>query len=201
MHTPIQLIIGLGNPGAAYDKTRHNAGAWFVETLAAQTHTTLRPETKFYGQYCRVQFDKQECHLLLPTTFMNRCGQAVKAVTSFYRIPVEAILVAHDDLDLSVGIARLKFDGGHGGHNGLRDIIDHFGSKQFHRLRVGIGHPGNREQVTDYVLNKPSRDEQAHIHTAIATATGVLPEILAGHWQKAMNKLHTQLTAPTQNTR
>nr|MDQ2995055.1 aminoacyl-tRNA hydrolase [Pseudomonadota bacterium] len=156
----IKLIVGLGNPGPQYASTRHNVGAWLVEELARQHHTALRADTKFLGQYCKIRLGDQECLLLVPTTFMNLSGQSVKALAQYYKIAPEEILVAHDELDFPTGQIRFKHDGGHGGHNGLRDIISHLHSKTFHRLRIGIDHPGNRDDVVGYVLKPPRASEQ-----------------------------------------
>lgn len=191
MPHPIQLIVGLGNPGSEYANTRHNAGAWFVELLAEQTNTTLRFETKFKGNYARIHWQGQECHLLVPTTFMNLSGQAIAATAKFFKIPAANILVAHDELDLPVGTIRLKSGGGHGGHNGLRDTMAHFGAEIFQRLRIGIGHPGNAKQVIDYVLKNPSRADHELIMQAINDVLPELSDILSGNLQKAMKNLHT----------
>ena len=151
----IQLIVGLGNPGAQYEDTRHNAGFWFVEQLARAYGGSLQPEKKFFGYAARITIGGQDVRLLTPSTFMNRSGQAVNAIATFYKIPPQAILVAHDELDHPPGIGRLKQGGGHGGHNGLRDIISSLGNnKDFCRLRIGIGHPGNSKAVVNYVLKK-----------------------------------------------
>ena len=188
MSQSIQLIVGLGNPGEKYAKTRHNAGAWFVEQLARSASCQLRPESKFQGSTAAFT---AECHLLIPNTYMNNSGQSVKALASYYKIPPEAILVIHDELDLPPGIARLKFDGGAGGHNGLTDIIDHLHTKKFHRLRLGIGHPGQGRDVADYVLKPPSKSELHLIEQALQKAGEVLPIIMNGEFQKAMQQLHT----------
>jgi len=191
--TAVQLIVGLGNPGAEYDQTRHNAGALFVERLAAAHGVNLAVERKFFGLTGRFSQQGQDVRLLIPTTFMNRSGQAVAALAGFYRIPVDAILVAHDELDLPPGIAKLKQGGGHGGHNGLRDIIAQLANQNtFHRLRLGIGHPGHSSQVTGFVLGRAPRAEQEKLDASIDFALGVLPEMLAGDWTKAMHKLHSQ---------
>ena len=186
-----QLIVGLGNPGAEYAQTRHNAGAWFVEELADKMHAVLRHVTQFQGLHCFTQVHNQNCHLFIPTTFMNHSGQAVQALASYYKIAPEAILVLHDEIDLPVGAARLKFDGGHGGHNGLRDIIQHLGTKQFYRLRIGVGHPGNSREVVDYVLKSPRKGEREQIDLVLKEVSKVLPLMLAGEYQKAMQQLHT----------
>ncbi len=193
MDTPIKLIVGLGNPGAEYDRTRHNAGADFVEELARQYSSTLAPDNKFYGLTARINIQGRDVRLLIPTTFMNRSGQAVGAIANFYKIEPEEILVAHDELDLDPGIAKLKHGGGHGGHNGLRDIISALGNnKNFARLRLGIGHPGNAKQVVGYVLKKASQAEQSLIDDAIYESTRHLPAAVKGEWNAAMMALHTK---------
>ncbi len=191
MSKGIQLIVGLGNPGVEYEKTRHNAGVWFVEELANQAHAILRHTTKFQGQHCFTKLHHQDCHLLVPTTFMNHSGQAVQALASYYKIPSEAILVVHDEIDLPAGEVRLKFDGGHGGHNGLRDIIQHLGTHKFYRLRIGVGHPGNKKDVIDYVLKLPAKEERHQINLALQEANKIIPLMLEGAYQKAMHQLHT----------
>lgn len=192
MNTPIQLIVGLGNPGAEYDKTRHNAGADFVEQLARDVNCNLATDSKFFGLTGRCQLAGQDTRLLIPTTFMNLSGKAVAAIAQFYKIPVEAILVAHDELDLSPGIARLKIGGGHGGHNGLRDIIKALGNNNnFARLRIGIDHPGNAKLVSNYVLKKAPENDQEKIADSIYAALRVMPLAVTGEWNKAMKELHT----------
>lgn len=192
MSARIQLIVGLGNPGANYENTRHNAGAWFVSALVDASNTTLRPVTKFHGLHNTVALHGHDFHLLLPTTYMNLSGQAVGALATYYKIPPESILVAHDEIDLPVGEVRLKFDGGHGGHNGLRDIINHLSSNKFYRLRIGVGRPDNSKEVVDYVLKPPGKAERTQIDTAIDAAQQMLPTILDGHFQKAMQQLHSR---------
>lgn len=188
----IQLIVGLGNPGAQYDDTRHNAGFWFVEALARTYGATLEPEKKFFGHAARISINGQDVRLLNPTTFMNRSGQAVGALATFYKIPPQSILVAHDELDLSPGVGRLKQGGGHGGHNGLRDIISSLGNnKDFLRLRLGIGHPGNSREVVNYVLNKPPVVDRQKIDAVIDEAVRVTGEVVNGARQKAVQELHT----------
>lgn len=187
----VQLIVGLGNPGDKYDQTRHNAGFWFVEEVARQYGVVFRPETKFLGEAVRVQSAGLDFWLLKPATFMNRSGQSIQALANFYKIPVESILVVHDELDLEPGVAKLKKGGGHGGHNGLRDTIAALG-KEFLRLRLGIGHPGHRDQVVDYVLKAPSKIDRQKIDDEIYQATRVLPELIGGDIQKAMHQLHTK---------
>lgn len=187
----IALIVGLGNPGKEYEATRHNAGFWFVDAIARQQQLSFKPEKKFHGQLARFTLAGQDVWLLKPDTFMNLSGQAVQAVCQFYKIPLEQILVAHDELDLEPGMARLKKGGGHGGHNGLRDIMQRMG-KDFYRLRIGIGHPGHKEKVTGHVLNKVSADDERAIEYAIDDALRVLPEVIGGDIQKAMNQLHSK---------
>jgi PTH1 family peptidyl-tRNA hydrolase len=188
----IQLIVGLGNPGADYEATRHNAGAWFVLELAHAANANLRHDTKFHGIHGSTRLQGHDVHLLIPTTYMNLSGQSIGALASYYKIPPEAILVAHDELDLPVGDVRLKFDGGHGGHNGLRDTIRHLGTNKFHRLRIGIGHPGNSKDVVDYVLKPPKKSEREQIDAALHDAQRALPSLLSGQFQKAMQELHTR---------
>ncbi|OGT49415.1 MAG: aminoacyl-tRNA hydrolase [Gammaproteobacteria bacterium RIFCSPHIGHO2_12_FULL_38_11] len=189
--TQIQCIIGLGNPGSDYAKTRHNVGAWFVDFLAEKENAPLRLEKKLRGMLSEFLFNHQKCFLFKPTTYMNESGLSVSALLNFYKIPIENVLVAHDELDFDAGIARLKKGGGHGGHNGLRDIIQKCASADFYRLRLGIGHPGNRDDVVDYVLNVPSKDDHQKIIMAIEDSTRVIPELLSGEIQKAFHQLHS----------
>jgi len=192
----IQLIVGLGNPGKPYEGTRHNAGAFFIEEIARRCGSTLTPESKFHGDTGRVTFAGHELRLLRPTTFMNRSGRAVAALANFYRITPEAILVAHDELDISPGTARFKQGGGHGGHNGLRDIIPALGgNRDFHRLRIGIGHPGRASEVSNYVLAKPSKTDRLAMDAIIGEAVDSLPLLLEGDAVKAMTRLHSIDTA------
>ncbi|MDC9720455.1 MAG: aminoacyl-tRNA hydrolase [Gammaproteobacteria bacterium] len=188
----IKLIVGLGNPGAKYEHTRHNAGQDWLEQLAQEEGISLAPEKRFFGHYGQGFIAGHKVHLLIPNTFMNLSGQAVQALCSFYKIETENILVAHDELDLPPGTARLKLGGGHGGHNGLRDIISkRSGEKNFHRLRIGIGHPGNAKLVTNYVLKKAPLDERISTQNASDKAIKAMPDAIPGQWQKAMNDLHT----------
>lgn len=189
----IQLIVGLGNPGQSYSADRHNAGQWFVELLCHQMKTSFTPHAKLNAQIAQGSIDQNALRLAVPMTYMNESGIAVKAVSQYYKISPEDILVVHDELDLSPGIARLKKDGGHGGHNGLRSLIQHLGSNQFWRLRLGIGHPGHKDDVSDYVLKKPSLHEQTQIEAAILESTRVLPLLLQGQTEKAQTQLHSQL--------
>lgn len=188
----IELIVGLGNPGAKYEATRHNVGFWFVEQLARSKGATFRQENKFHGDTCQVNIDGQTVRLIKPTTYMNHSGQAVRAIAQFYRIDVDSILVVHDELDIAPGELRVKQGGGHGGHNGLRDIIAHMGSKEYVRLRIGIGHPGQAREVTNYVLGRAGSNEQNLIEQSIDDALHYLPLIIAGELQKAMNHLHSR---------
>lgn len=191
--TAIQLIVGLGNPGPEYDQTRHNAGALFVERVAAQMGAALSVDKKYFGLTGKFSHQGRDVRLLIPTTYMNRSGQAVAALANFFRIAPDAILVAHDELDMPPGVAKLKQGGGHGGHNGLRDIIAQLGNQNnFHRLRLGIGHPGHSSQVSGYVLGRAPRSEQDLLDTSIDFALGVLPDVLAGNMTKAMQTLHSQ---------
>ena len=187
---PIKLLVGLGNPGDEYAETRHNAGAWFVNELANHHNVSLRFENKFSGLFGSLNYQGTECKLLLPATYMNKSGQSVLACANFYKIPLSSILAAHDELDFTPGIVRLKFGGGHGGHNGLRDIAARCGGSDFYRLRIGIGHPGNKDLVSGYVLSKPSRDDKNKITNSIENAGAILPELLRGDIEKAMNILH-----------
>jgi len=192
MSQAIKLIVGLGNPGLEYEKTRHNAGAIFLEQLARHNNQTLKPEKKFHGLHAKFNQQGQDIHLLFPSTFMNRSGQAVQALCQFYKITPEEVLVAHDELDIPSGTMKLKKGGGHGGNNGLRDIIEKFGgNKEFRRLRLGIGHPGQADKVTGHVLGKPSKKEHEQLSDTIDEAIRYLPEIISGDWAKAMNHLHS----------
>lgn len=188
----VQLVVGLGNPGAQYERTRHNAGFWFVDELARRAGAVFKSEAKFHGAACKARFGPHEVWLLKPSTFMNRSGQAVAGLARFYKIGIEQILVAHDELDLPPGALRLKSGGGHGGHNGLRDIIAHFGSKDFMRLRMGIGHPGQASDVTGYVLGSPPESERRLLEDAVDAAADALPLILDDQSQRAMNQLHSR---------
>lgn len=184
--TALRLIVGLGNPGAEYEDTRHNVGFWFVDRLARELKTTLAPQGKFHGQVGR----SGELWLLQPMTFMNRSGQAVAALARFYRIAPEEILVVHDELDLPPGGIRLKRGGGNGGHNGLKDIQSHLSTPDFWRLRLGIGHPGDRNVVADYVLKAPRREEQEYIDRALDRCLLAWPRLAAGEHAAAQQQLH-----------
>ncbi len=188
----VRLIAGLGNPGAEYEQTRHNAGFWFLDAVGREWGGDFRREAKFHGEVCRISIAGHSLWLLKPDTWMNRSGQAVARLSRFYKIPLEQILVAHDDLDLPPGTIRLKQGGGHGGHNGLRDIVSLLGGNGFLRLRIGIGHPGSRDEVTPFVLGRPSAQERTLIDEAIERAVRELPGIVKGDLQKAMNHLHSR---------
>ncbi|WP_366881306.1 aminoacyl-tRNA hydrolase [Gilliamella sp.] len=189
--TTIKLIVGLANPGNEYAATRHNAGAWFVEQLAERYNQSLKNEQKFFGYTSRINISGHDVRLLVPTTFMNLSGKAVQAMATFYQIKPEEILVAHDELDLNPGIAKLKFGGSHGGHNGLKDIASKLGNNlNFYRLRIGIGHPGDKNKVVGYVLNKPSKPEQELIDKAIDESSRCTDILLSDGIDVAMNKLH-----------
>ena len=185
----ISLIVGLGNPGKEYAQTRHNAGFWFVEQLADRYGITLKADPKFHGYSGRGQIEGHDTRLLLPTTFMNRSGQSVVPFAKFYQISTEAILIAHDELDMNPGVIRLKSGGGHGGHNGLRDIVPHIGAN-FHRLRIGIGHPGSKEQVSGHVLGKAPSSEQALMDAAIEYALSKTKMLVQGQVSQAMNQIN-----------
>ncbi|XID75433.1 aminoacyl-tRNA hydrolase [Alkanindiges sp. WGS2144] len=185
----LSLIVGLGNPGAEYAHTRHNAGFWYVEQLADQYRINLKQDSKFSAYSGRGEIEGQEVRLLLPMTYMNRSGQSVAPFVKFFQIPIDQILIAHDELDMPTGHIRLKSGGGHGGHNGLRDIVPHIGS-DFHRLRIGIGHPGSREKVTSHVLGKAPAAEQQLLDQAIEQALQHTHLLLSGQLAKAMNQLN-----------
>ncbi|MCP5141053.1 MAG: aminoacyl-tRNA hydrolase [Chromatiales bacterium] len=186
------MIVGLGNPGPQYDQTRHNAGFWFLDEVASRAGVSLRPDGKFFGAAAKAVIDGRDVWLLKPDTFMNRSGQAIGALARFYKIAPEAILVAHDELDLDPGTVRLKRGGGHGGHNGLRDTINQLASKEFMRLRLGVGHPGHKDLVVDYVLNKPSQDDRRKIEDAIWDAEREIAAIVRGDFEAVMRVLHAR---------
>ena len=188
---PLRIIVGLGNPGPEHQVTRHNVGFWFVDLLARRHGGEFRDYRKYSGETARVAIDGQELILLKPTTYMNRSGLSVRQISDFYKIVPDDILVAHDELDLPVGSVRLKNGGGHGGHNGLRDTIAHIG-ENFWRLRLGIGHPGNKAEVIDYVLTRAPRVEEDLILEAVNTAADSVPLILEQGAERAMTKLHSR---------
>lgn len=185
-------IVGLGNPGQKYAETRHNAGFWFLDRLAGQTGATFRLQSRLHAETAKTRFHEQECILVKPVTFVNHSGQAVRAVIDYFDIPAECLLIAYDELDLPPGVARLKLGGGHGGHNGLRDIFRHTRSQEFIRLRIGIGHPGRKDFVTSYVLSRPNRDEKGLISHALSIAENVMGDVLSGNLAAAQTELHTR---------
>lgn len=187
----LDLIVGLGNPGGKYDKTRHNAGFWFVDRLAQRFKFRFRAEQKFHGETACFIYHDREIRLVKPMTFMNNSGLSVAAIMQYYKVPVEHILIAHDELDLPAGIVRLKFGGGHGGHNGLRDMSA-LNSNHFWRLRIGISHPGHKDEVLNYVLKEPSKADRELIETGLQSAETVLEQMLEGQMEKAMHVLHTR---------
>jgi len=189
--TPLSIIVGLGNPGPEHQLTRHNAGFWFVDALARAQGGQFRSHSRYHGEVCRVGLAGRELVLLKPHTYMNRSGLAVRALLDYVKVPVAELLVAHDELDLPPGTARFKLGGGHGGHNGLRDTITHCGA-DFWRLRVGIGHPGDRSQVIDYVLQRALRADEDAIVASIGASLDALSLFLRDGAEKAMNALHTQ---------
>ena len=186
----IKLIVGLRNPGSAYAHTRHNAGGWFLEALAKQLNASFKAEKKLHGELANLDINNVPCKALLPLVFMNHSGLPLHAVCQFYRIEPHEILVVHDELDLAAGRIKLKTGGGHGGHNGLRDIINQLGSKEFHRLRVGIGHPGHKDLVLNYVLGKPSQHDLELIMSAIARGIDAMPTVFSSSIEVAMSQLN-----------
>lgn len=189
--TGLRLIVGLGNPGPEHARTRHNAGFWFVDALAAQAGARFGLESKLFGETAKIEIAGRSVWLLKPATYMNLSGKSVVAALRYWKIEPEEMLVAHDELDLPPGVARFKFDGGHGGQNGLRDIVKLLGHSQFHRLRVAIGHPGHKDKVTPWVLGRPGKDDEAAILRAIDDALDALPLAVQGNVMDAMTKLHT----------
>jgi peptidyl-tRNA hydrolase, PTH1 family len=188
---PMKLVIGLGNPGRQYEGTRHNAGFWWVDRLARQAGVTLRTEPRFHGQLAKLAASGHECWLLKPDTFMNESGRAARALAQFYKLPPAQILVVHDELDLAPGVVKLKQGGGVAGHNGLKDIAAHLGH-DFWRLRIGIGHPGDRAQVVNYVLASPRQEEAELIGAAIDRSLEVWPLLVRGETEAAMHRMHTR---------
>jgi peptidyl-tRNA hydrolase, PTH1 family len=188
---PLRIIVGLGNPGPEHLVTRHNAGFWFVDLLARRHGGEFRDYRKFSGETAKINIEGQEIVLLKPTTYMNRSGLSIRQLSDFYKIKPEDILVAHDELDLPVGTVRLKQGGGHGGHNGLRDTIAHIG-ETFWRMRLGIGHPGNKAEVIDYVLTRAPRAEEDLILDAVGTGVDSIPLLLEQGAERAMTRLHSR---------
>lgn len=197
MSDQIKLIVGLGNPGAEYAQTRHNVGFWWVDDLVSQSTASWRRESKFHGELARLDQPGKDVLILKPSTFMNRSGLSLAACARYYKIPASAILVVHDELDLSPGTLRLKLGGGHGGHNGLRDIHQQLGSDQYARLRIGIGHPGVARDVTGYVLGRPSAADREVILVALEGVATQLELLIGGKMEIVMNELHRRLTNKT----
>ena len=188
----LRLIVGLGNPGPEHARTRHNAGFWFLDALARDLGVSLAFDRKLHSEVGKVRVGGENLWLLRPTTYMNRSGLAVVAALGYFKIEPEQMLVAHDELDLPPGTARLKFDGGHGGQNGLRDILAQLGHGKFHRLRLGIGHPGHKDRVTPWVLGRPGKGDQELIEGSVTDALAAMPLVLGGEINAAMKRLHTK---------
>jgi len=186
----LKLLVGLRNPGADYEHTRHNAGAWFLFHVLKHSTGDFKINRSCHSEVALFEFATGRCYASLPLTFMNQSGRPVRAISDYYKIKPEEILVIHDELDLPPGRVKLKFGGGHGGHNGLKDIMNYLNTDEFYRLRIGIGHPGHKDLVHDHVLSKPSRSDKASIMMGIESAFGVLPLVIAGDFEKAMNELH-----------
>jgi PTH1 family peptidyl-tRNA hydrolase len=193
----LRLIVGLGNPGAEYAETRHNAGFWLCERLARELGASFARESRYHGFVAKARLDGEDIWLLMPQTFMNRSGQAVRALTQFFRIEAAEMLVLHDELDLPPGQMRLKFGGGLGGHNGLKDITAHLGTQDYWRLRIGIGHPGDRNEVVNYVLKSPRREEREDIDAALDRALLAWPALAKGEFNAATQKINSKPAVPT----
>ena len=191
MASPLKLIVGLGNPGSEHLLTRHNAGFWFMDALSRKLGISFNLEKKFSAETCRYKQGDIDCWLCKPQTFMNASGTSVQALMSYYKINAEEILVIHDEIDLDAGVARFKSGGGHGGQNGLRDIIQKTGGNEFHRLRIGIGHPGSKDKVVGYVLSRPGPEDEDHILNAIAAVIDDCGLLFEGDIQRLMNQ-HNQ---------
>ena len=185
------VFVGLGNPGQKYAETRHNAGFWFLYRLARQSGAVFRAQSKLHVETAKAVLQERDCILVKPTTFMNHSGQAVRAVLDYYKVPCDRLLIAYDELDLPPGVARLKQGGGHGGHNGLRDVFRHTEDQDFLRLRIGIGHPGAKNLVTPYVLSRPRREELDLINHSLSIAQRVMGEVMSGKLVVAQTELHT----------
>ena len=196
MQSSLRLIVGLGNPGAEYAETRHNAGFWLCERLARELGASFARESRFHGVVAKARVAGADVGLLMPQTFMNRSGQAVRALTQFYRIEPAEMLVLHDELDLPPGQMRLKFGGGLGGHNGLKDITAHLGTQDYWRLRIGIGHPGDRNEVVDYVLKPPRKEERGEIDAALDRALLAWPTLAKGEFNAATQKINSKPAPP-----
>ena len=192
--TALKIVAGLGNPGPEHRLTRHNAGFWFVDALASRLNARFRSHTHFQGEICRVQVDGNEVTLLKPSTYMNRSGLSVRALSDYMKVTPEQVMVVHDELDLPVGDARFKFGGGHGGHNGLRDLVTHLGAN-FWRLRLGVGHPGDKSLVIDYVLHRAPKAEEEKILAVVGQALDALPVFMSHSPEQAMQILHTNKRA------
>ena len=188
MSTRLKLIVGLGNPGSEHIQTRHNAGFWFLDSLAERLSLNFVLDKKFQSEICRYQNDNFDCLLCKPQTYMNDSGKAVQALIKFYKIPVNKILIVHDEIDLDVGNLRFKIGGGHGGNNGVRDIIEKVGDTNFSRLRIGIGHPGSVDKVVSYVLNKPNNDDTENILSGISVIIDEYQNLFQGKIEELMNK-------------
>ena len=185
------LIAGLGNPGPEYAETRHNAGFWFLDALARKYHVDLRSDKRCGGDVGELIEGGSRCRLLKPTTFMNHSGRSLAALANYYNIPADQIVVVYDEIDLPPGSVKFKFQGGHGGHNGMRDIIQHLGTPDFHRVRIGVGHPGHKDQVVPYVLGRPSRSDRELINQSIDRMLDEVPALLRGEYEPLMHRLHS----------
>lgn len=192
MSLPVKLIVGLGNPGPEYLMTRHNAGFWFVDALANKLSLNFSQDKKSQSDLCRYQSGSTDCWICKPQTFMNDSGISVQALCSYYKIPIEHVLVVHDEIDLSPGTTRLKEGGGHGGHNGLRDIIQRTGNKEFMRLRVGVGHPGSKDKVVSYVLGRASSEEENKILDSFSLALEKCDQFFENNLNKLMTELNNK---------
>ncbi|PTU32820.1 aminoacyl-tRNA hydrolase [Stenotrophobium rhamnosiphilum] len=190
MSSNLRAIIGLGNPGSEYERTRHNAGFWFVDQLAAAERTSFRAESKFQGELARIKCGGADLLLFKPMTFMNRSGEPAQKLAQFYKLTPADILIAHDELDLPAGTVRMKAGGGHGGHNGLRSLHQHFGP-DYLRLRVGIGHPGHKDLVHNYVLGRANKADEQLINDSLISAAAAIPVWLTQNWEKAVHQLHS----------
>lgn len=189
----IKLIVGLGNPGLQYKKTRHNVGFWLIEALAEKYDSKFKYETKFNGSIANIMISNYECRLLMPATFMNLSGEAVRKLSSFFKIPIESILIIHDELDFPPGVVRIKKNGGANSHNGVQSIIDQLGSNNFLRLRIGIGKPSIKEDCANYVLQSPNKLETKQIEEAISYSIEIIPNLIIGNFEKATQILHSKV--------
>lgn len=197
MPLAFKLIVGLGNPTPKYEHTRHNAGFWFADEIAQRYKLNFSADSRSQGMLARLDWEGESVYLLKPMQYMNRSGESVLALANFFKIEAARIIVAHDELDFPPGALKLKVGGGHGGHNGLRDIMARLGNSSFARMRVGIGHPGNRDEVVNYVLSNPSRHDEGLIHDAVARAADYFPQILVGKLDGVMNSLHGATSGQT----